>query len=296
MFKAAGRLTFTAMLLVGAMALGALMARAARLSDAPLLLAQQAAASLTPSETIPPYTPLPTLTPSQTLKPPPTFEPPTATPSRTPVPSATPTPTLQIAVTIPGLRGAESPTPSTTPGCTPRADWKLTYTVQFDDTLSAIAARYGTWVDELAAANCIVDKNLIVVGQVLRVPGEAPPSEYVCTPWEALTPFDGMTTVPLNGTLTFNWRGPQAPKYLLRVHRPDGSTYEQVVELRQNAAVNLNADLPMEGQYTWYVYPLDENFVQITCLEGGPWTFYKQASPAVTATVIALPTVIWPTP
>ena len=302
MIKTAGRLTFTAMLMVGAAVFGALLGRAGRLADEPLPLAQNTASSpvVPPSETIPPYTPLPTLTPSQTLKPPPTLEPPTATPSRTPVPSVTPTPTLQIAVTIEGLHGLESPTPSTTPGCKPREDWKLTYTVQFDDTLSAIADRYGTWVDELAAGNCLADKNLIVVGQVLRVPGEAPPSQYVCTPWEALTPFDGMTTVPTSGTLTFNWRGPQSPKYLIRVYRPDGSTYEQLVELRQNGTANLNTDLPQEGTYTWYVYPLDENFVQISCLEGGPWTFYKGASPPPTPTlpfpVVTLPTVVFPTP
>ena len=45
-----------------------------------------------------------------------------------------------------------------------------TYTVQSGDSLSAIAARYGTTVEALAAANGISDPNLIEVGQVLTIP------------------------------------------------------------------------------------------------------------------------------
>jgi len=223
--------------------------------------------------------------PTNTLLPPPTFEPPTATPTPSPVPSVTPTPTFVVNVEIPGLHGAETPTPTSTPGCTPRQDWHLTYTVQFDDTLSAIAARYGTWVDELAAANCITDKDLIVVGQVLRVPGDAHPEqpEVECVPWEVLTPFNGSVTVPADGTITFNWRGPLAPINLIRIYRPDGSVYERVIELRQNETIDLNTYLPQEGFYTWYVYPLGRDFQQIECLEGGPWTFYKPESSPVTS-------------
>ena len=82
-------------------------------------------------------TPQPSAT--NTLLPPPTFEPPTATPTPSPEPSVTPTAAIQVDVMIPGLHCAETPTPTSTPGCEPRADWKLTYTVQFDDTLSSIA-------------------------------------------------------------------------------------------------------------------------------------------------------------
>jgi len=223
--------------------------------------------------------------PTNTLLPPPTFEPPTATPTPSPVPSLTPTPTISLNIEIAGLHGAETPTPTSTPGCTPREDWHLTYTVQFDDTLSAIADRYGTWVDELAAANCITDKNLIVVGQVLRVPGDAHPQqpEVECVPWEVLTPFNGSVTVPADGTITFNWRGPLAPINLIRIYRPDGTVYERVIELRQNETIDLNTYLPQEGFYTWYVYPLGRDFKQIQCLEGGPWTFYKPESSPVTS-------------
>jgi LysM repeat protein len=45
------------------------------------------------------------------------------------------------------------------------------YTVQAGDTLGAIAANYGTTVDEIMAANGMTDPNYIYVGQELIVPG-----------------------------------------------------------------------------------------------------------------------------
>ncbi|MBN1563612.1 MAG: LysM peptidoglycan-binding domain-containing protein [Anaerolineae bacterium] len=288
MFRAAGKLTLATVLVIGSMIVGALFSyQESHPTSDDLSLAQDQDSSATPTpsptatETIPSYTPLPSLTPSPTLKPAPTFEPPTATPTATQIPSQTPTPTTDISVSIPGLNGAETPTPTTTPGCAPREDWKLTYTVQFEDTLSGIASLYGTWVDELVEGNCITDKNMIVVGQVLRVPGDAQPvvPEYECLAWEVLTPFNGTTTVPTTGSLTFNWRGPISPKYLIRIYRPDDTVYEQLVELRVNDTVDIQDNLAQGGTYTWYVYPLDENFIQIPCLEGGPWVFSKAESP-----------------
>ena len=44
------------------------------------------------------------------------------------------------------------------------------YTVQAGDSLSAIAARFGTTVAELVSLNNISDPNLIYVGQVLKIP------------------------------------------------------------------------------------------------------------------------------
>src|SRR6266566_1705207 len=46
-----------------------------------------------------------------------------------------------------------------------------TVTVQPGDTLTSIAARTGTTVDALAAANGIASPNLIFVGQTLHIPG-----------------------------------------------------------------------------------------------------------------------------
>src|SRR5512145_2934422 len=174
--------------------------------------ATQTAAAL-PTETIPPYTPLPTLTTSPTLRPPPTFEPPTPTREATARPSVTPTATLNLGVSIPGLHGAETPTPTSTAGCEPRKDWKLTYEVKRDDALAKIADQYGTNIDELVAGNCLADKNLIRIGQVLHVPGDVPPVQaYDCPPWELLTPADGSMAILGDGNLTFNWRGPRAAR------------------------------------------------------------------------------------
>lgn len=249
-------------------------------TNTPRALAQR------PTETIPPYTPLATLTPSRTLRPPPTFEPPTLTPVPSLTPSLTPTATIDISVSIPGLRGAESPTPSSTAGCVPRKDWKLTYTVQRDDALVKIADLYDTSVDELMKANCLKDKNLLIIGQVLKVPGTVQPTtpEVACIPFELMTPMHGTLAVPGDGSLTFNWRGPRAPRNLIRIWRPDGSKFEDVIELRQNDTINLPENLPAAGTYTWYVYPLDRNFVQV-CPEGGPWTFTKAQSPTLTPTI-----------
>jgi LysM repeat protein len=285
----------TLLLLIIAALLGAILMRMS-MSPGPVLPDQaslppaqpaDAAETLTPTatETIPPYTPLPSLTPSRTLKPPPTFEPPTATVLPSATPTATPTQPIDLSISIPGLRGAETPTPSTTPGCKPRDDWKLRYEVQANDALEKIASRYNTSINELVQANCLTDPNVIVIGQQLRVPGDAQPSQprYECLAWEILTPMDGTQAIQGAGELTINWRGPRTPYNLIRIVKPDNSIFEVVVELRQNEQIDL-ADLPLGGWHTIYIYPLDENFVQIACLEGGPWRFLKNAKPTDTPT------------
>jgi PKD repeat protein len=151
-----------------------------------------------------------------------------------------------------------------------------------NDALVKIAQQYNTDAGTLATANCISDPNLIVVGQELRVPGDIQPVATAnCGTWEALTPVNGTINVGIEGTVTFNWRGPQAQRYLLRIIRPDGSVFESVFDLRQNEVVDLS-NLYAAGTYTWYVYPLDQNFQQMPCKEGGPWTFTKGAGPTAT--------------
>lgn len=291
MGRLAGKLTLMIVMIAGSLLVGAMFSYngAPSASDTDLPVDQSVARELQPLPTeafdragqsaiLASATPEPS--PTKTLKPPPTFEPPTATPTASQVPTQTLTPTTVIDVSIPGLRGAETPTPTSTPGCEPREDWHLTYTVQFDDALANIADKYGVWVDELAEGNCIADKNVIYVGQVLHVPGDEQPyePEVECVPFQLFTPHDGTFSVEADGNLTFNWIGPQAPINLIRIHLPDGSTYERVIELRQNETINTSEYLTQEGTYTWYVYPLDSNFWQIDCPEGGPWTFYKPAS------------------
>ncbi len=237
------------------------------------------ASSASQQETIPPNTPLPTLTPSVTLKPPPTFEPPTMTPTPSQTPTITPTPVSNTQVDIEGLNGLVTPTPESTEACEPRDDWGLTYTVQRDDALATIAEKYDTYADVLAEGNCLADKNLITIGQVLRVPGDVAPYEPIidCIAFEGLTPANG-GTVPSNGMITFNWRGPLAPKNMIRIVRPDGTVYEEKIEFRQNQQISASDEFSQEGTYTWYVFPLDEDgHTIIDCTSGGPWIFYRTA-------------------
>lgn len=63
--------------------------------------------------------------------------------------------------------GGSTPTPEPTPTPSP----ETTYTVVSGDTLSGIAARYGTTYQALAAYNGIANPNLIHPGQVIRIPG-----------------------------------------------------------------------------------------------------------------------------
>jgi LysM repeat protein len=263
------------------------------LSSTSMLQLQATPTPLPPSQTASPVPQIqPTASPTatvvvtatKTLLPPPTFEPATQTPPPSATPSITPTATFLISVDIPGLRGAETATPSSTPGCIKREDWQLTYEVQANDALARIAERYAVYTSDLAAANCLDDPDTIFVGQTLRVPGEAHPqqAQYDCG-WELLIPVDNTFAVEGDGTLTFSWRGPRAPRNLIRIVKPDGSFYERVIELRQNETIDLS-EIPAGGTYTWYVYPLDQNFAQIACPEGGPWHFTKSEMPTPTAT------------
>src|SRR5688572_20198078 len=89
---------------------------------------------------------------------------------------------------IPGGTGP-GPTqvpPTTQPGGTG------TYTVVPGDTLSSIAARFGTTYQAIAQLNGIANPNLIFAGQVLRIPGGGG------TPVPTVTP-GGPTPVPVTG-------------------------------------------------------------------------------------------------
>ncbi len=94
---------------------------------------------------LPTITPLPTLTPFPTQTPPPTFTP---APTATPLPVATESLTATAALT---------------------ATEVVTYVVKSGDTLSEIADAYGVTVDDLMAANDLVDE-LLDLNQVLTIP------------------------------------------------------------------------------------------------------------------------------
>lgn len=65
-----------------------------------------------------------------------------------------------------------------------------TYIVQYGDTFSAIASRFGVSMYDLWAANPYIwDINILYVGQVIHVPGSA---------WIAIVPTPAKTPVPLS--------------------------------------------------------------------------------------------------
>lgn len=72
-----------------------------------------------------------------------------------------------------GVNSSVSPTPAPTPTPAPAPSTPTvqTYTVAKGDTLSAIAKRYGTTYQKIAADNNIPNPNLIHPGQVLKIYG-----------------------------------------------------------------------------------------------------------------------------
>ncbi len=72
----------------------------------------------------------------------------------------TPAPTLDIDATATAYASLTLPTPTAA----------ALYTVQSGDTLSDLAERFGTTVDELVAANGLTDPNALQPGQTLLIP------------------------------------------------------------------------------------------------------------------------------
>jgi lysozyme len=78
-----------------------------------------------------------------------------------------------------GKGGSPSPAPSPAPAPAPTpppASAGQNYTVKSGDTLSGIAAQFGTTYQKIAADNGIADPNKIYPGQVLKINGGAAPS------------------------------------------------------------------------------------------------------------------------
>lgn len=124
------------------------------------------------SEALP--TPLPaTPTPIPTAEPQPTPEsPPTPIATLPPVP----TPTAAAAATVtpaPTSQPTSTPTPTRAPQY---------YEVAPDDTLSGIADRFGTTIDELVQANGIDNPNVIQVGDTLIIPPARTSRERAASP------------------------------------------------------------------------------------------------------------------
>ncbi len=150
-------------------------------------------------------TPQPTATPTPGTSPAPGAATSTPLPVASPVAAeATATPTPEpIAPPEPTATPAPvQPEPTAAPGTS-------TYTVQPGDTLFALAARFGTTVNELAALHNLSPDAMLAVGQVLTIPGSAsnPPNVHIVqagenlyrialrygTTWQELAQLNGIT-------------------------------------------------------------------------------------------------------
>jgi LysM repeat protein len=93
---------------------------------------------------------------------------PPATPAATAQPSAAPTPTSEPEAT-PTEAPSAAPTPTAKPTKAPAPTFQ-TYKVKPGDTLSAIAAKFGTTSRAIADLNGISVTSVLRVGQVLKIP------------------------------------------------------------------------------------------------------------------------------
>ncbi|MBP5288880.1 MAG: LysM peptidoglycan-binding domain-containing protein [Clostridia bacterium] len=97
---------------------------------------------------------------------------------------------------------APAPDPAPSPAPTPEpapAPSEQVYTVAKGDTLSGIAAKYGTTYQKLAAYNGIANPNLIHPGQKIRIPGTGTP---VPAPAPSPAPAEKVYTVVKGDTLS----------------------------------------------------------------------------------------------
>lgn len=119
---------------------------------------------------------------------------------QTPLPSDTPTSTDTLTPT-PSPTATLSPTPTEGPCLPEQPEGWVRYVVRSGDTLSALAARSETTLEELQTVNCIDDPRLIRVGQEVFLP--RPPA--------ANTDITSPTAQPGDGTSTGGGGGSPSP-------------------------------------------------------------------------------------
>ena len=116
--------------------------------------------------------------------------------------------------------------------CTVRTDWQ-TYTVQQGDTLAQIARNAGSTLAELVQGNCLVDANLIQVGQQLYIPHPVvttPIPQTPIPPTPSLDTGSWASYLEPNWHLKFshpaNWRETS----LMRIEGSDGFVIGTLIE------------------------------------------------------------------
>ena len=80
-----------------------------------------------------------------------------------------------------------------------------TYIVQAGDTLSGIAARYGTTYQSLAAINNIADPNRIYPGQEIVIDGAATEAPAASAVYYTIKPGDTLSGIAANFGTTWQW-------------------------------------------------------------------------------------------
>jgi len=156
---------------------------------------------------------------------------PTVTPTRTATPAATATPTATPT---------ETPTPTPLP---PRA-----HQVQPNDTLSSIAVRYDTTVEEIVALNPGINPDALQIGQVLLIPPARPtptPSPLPGTVTPTPTPGDYIIHVVAPGETLISI----AQKYsvtvsLIRAANPEIPAGSDVIHVNQPLIIPLGTPMP----------------------------------------------------
>ncbi len=156
---------------------------------------------------------------------------PTVAPTRTPTPAATSTPTPTPT---------ETPTPTPLP---PRA-----HQVQFGDTLSSIAVRYDTTVEEIVALNPGINPDALQIGQVLLIPPARPtptPSPLPGTVSPTPTPGDYLIHVVAPGETLISI----AQKYsvtisLIRAANPEIPPGSDTIRVNQPLIIPLGTPMP----------------------------------------------------
>lgn len=113
--------------------------------------------------------------------------------------------------------GTKSPLPNG--GSTPAPGSANTYTVQRGDTLSGLAERFGTTVDELVKGNNIKNPNLIYAGQILIIPCNASAGQIFYT----VKPGDTLSQIALAFGTTVSqlqaWNGISNPNFIMAGQR-----------------------------------------------------------------------------
>jgi LysM repeat protein len=118
----------------------------------------------------------------------------------------TPTPTSTLSPTA---------TPTAGPFVCPTPLGWVPYVVQANDTLFSLAARTGTAVDALKAANCLLD-DILIIGDLIYLPTLPPPA-----PPPVFLPLPGVETVLASACSPFSCPNPELSSFSLKPGGPN---------------------------------------------------------------------------